>query len=192
MCNQEATFAASLERRQSETPTPNPPDRARLIEWFRYWCHPIRSWIGTNQRVPSGEVDDLTQEVFLRLLRYCDEALVEDPQGYLFRVATNVVNNWRQGCRVRLSHDEAWLEELQIEDAEEPENAVARTRMNQYLRAVIGRLPRRQREILLLHVDEEMTYKQIAQSQGLTYRTVLRDLTRAYSSLRQQCIKEDL
>jgi DNA-directed RNA polymerase specialized sigma24 family protein len=45
------------------------------------------------------------------------------------------------------------------------------------------RLPTRQREELLLHVNEGLTYKQIAQQKGLTYRIVLRDLARAYGAL---------
>jgi DNA-directed RNA polymerase specialized sigma24 family protein len=53
-------------------------------------------------------------------------------------------------------------------------------------------LPRRQRDLLLLHVDGGLTYQQIAQHRGLTYRIVLRDLTRAYSTLRHQCLSEDL
>ena len=45
---------------------------------------------------------------------------------------------------------------------------------------------------LLLHVNEGLTYKQIAERQGLTYRVILRDLTRAYSQLRMQLKQDDL
>ena len=47
-------------------------------------------------------------------------------------------------------------------------------------------LPPRQRQVLLLHVNEGLTYKQIAVRLSVTYRVVLRDLTRAYSQLRIQ------
>jgi RNA polymerase sigma factor (sigma-70 family) len=60
------------------------------------------------------------------------------------------------------------------------------------VQAAVDRLPPRQREVLLLHVNEGLTYKQIAQQRGLTYRIVLRDLTRAYSTLRIQLRLEDL
>lgn len=166
--------------------------RARLIDWFQRWRRPIRSWIAANKCVPAGDVDDLTQEVFLRLLRYSDDVLVENPQGYLFRVATNVVQEWRQRCRVRLPHEECWLDELQIDSTQEPEGASLRASASRYLQAAVDRLPARQRETLRLHLEESLTYEQIAQRQGLTYRIVLRDLTRAYSTLRKQCLVEDL
>jgi RNA polymerase sigma factor (sigma-70 family) len=164
----------------------------RLIEWFGKWRKPIRSWLRNRASVPPGDIDDLAQEVFLRLLRYSDDIAVDNPQGYLFRIAANVANEWRERSRIRKPHDDSWLEELQIDSGDEPENAFARSRATEYVQAAVDRLPPRQREVLLLHVNEGLTYKQIAQQRGLTYRIVLRDLTRAYSTLRMQLRLEDL
>lgn len=164
----------------------------RLIEWFGLWRKPIRNWLRNRASVPPADIDDLAQEVFLRLLRYSDEVTVENPQGYLFRIAANVANEWRERSRVRKPHDDSWLNELRIEPAEEPENAVAKRRRTEYVQAAVDRLPPRQRDVLLLHVNEGLTYKQIARERGLTYRIVLRDLTRAYSTLRMQLRLEDL
>lgn len=172
--------------------TPKEGRDGRLIEWFGKWRKPIRSWLRNRASVPPGDIDDLAQEVFLRLLRYSDDIAVDNPQGYLFRIAANVANEWRERSRIRKPHDDSWLEELQIESGEEPENAFARSRANEYVQAAVDRLPPRQREVLLLHVNEGLTYKQIAQQRGLTYRIVLRDLTRAYSTLRMQLRLEDL
>jgi RNA polymerase sigma factor (sigma-70 family) len=175
----------------SEDRPPHSRD-GRLIEWFGKWRKPIRSWLRNRASVPPGDIDDLAQEVFLRLLRYSDDVAVDNPQGYLFRIAANVANEWRERSRVRKPHDDSWLNELQIDAGEEPENAFAKTRTNEYVQAAVDRLPPRQREVLLLHVNEGLTYKQIAQQRGLTYRIVLRDLTRAYSTLRMQLRLEDL
>jgi RNA polymerase sigma-70 factor (ECF subfamily) len=176
----------------AEPPHPREFRDGRLIEWFGKWRKPIRSWLRNRASVPPGDIDDLAQEVFLRLLRYSDDVTVDNPQGYLFRIAANVANEWRERSRVRRPHDDSWLDELQIESGDEPENAFAKTRANEYVQAAVDRLPPRQREVLLLHVNEGLTYKQIAQQRGLTYRIVLRDLTRAYSTLRMQLRLEDL
>ena len=56
----------------------------------------------------------------------------------------------------------------------------------------VDKLPKRQREVLLLHVNEGLTYKEIADRLNVTYRIVLRDLTRAYATLRMQLKAEDL
>ena len=177
---------------------PQDPDRdddprnRRLVTWFKRWRKPIRQWLSHRSSVPSADLDDLAQEVFLRLLRYSDEVAIENPQGYLFRIAANVANEWQERARHRKPHDDSWLEDLQVEFNDEPENAIAREMANKHMQAAVNRLPRRQREVLLLHVNEGLTYKQIAERQGLTYRVILRDLTRAYSQLRAQLRQDEL
>jgi RNA polymerase sigma factor (sigma-70 family) len=165
---------------------------ARIVEWFEAWRRPLCMWLRRRSSVPPADIDDLAQEVFLRLLRYSDDTAVENPQGYLFRIATNVANEWRERARIRHPHDNAWLEDLQIDVSKQPENATKTDDRDRLVHAAVQLLPPRQREILLLHVNEGLTYKQIAQARGLTYRIVLRDLTKAYSSLRLQLRVEDV
>jgi RNA polymerase sigma-70 factor (ECF subfamily) len=158
----------------------------RLVEWFTKLRKRTRTLLRRGARVVPTKIDDLAQEVFLRLQRYSDNVAVENPQGYLFRIASNVANEWRDRSHIGQSHNNAWLDELEIESSEQIEDAVARRRAQQYLRSVVDQLPPRQREILLLHVNEGLTYKQIAERRGLTYDIVLRDLALAYSEIRMQ------
>jgi RNA polymerase sigma factor (sigma-70 family) len=164
----------------------------RAAEWFRAWHQPLCKWLRGRASVPAAEIDDLTQEVFLRVLRYSDHNNVENPKGYLFRIAANVASEWRARARVCRPHENAWLDDLQIEANKQPENATRSDDRDRVVRAAVQQLPSRQREILLLHVHDDLTYKQIARHRGLTYRIVLRDLTRAYSSLRMQLSVEDV
>lgn len=164
---------------------------AQLVEWFQKWRRPIRSWLKKRASIPSGEIDDLAQEVFFRLLRYSNEAVVSNPQGYLFRIAANVANEWRERSCNRRAHSAEWLEELEqlsttanyFRDLDEEE-------MSEYVNVLINSLPERRRCILVLHVYENLTYKQIATKLGLTYRIVLRELTRAYSAMRYRITKD--
>lgn len=170
----------------------NDPRNRRLVTWFKRWRKPIRQWLSHRSSVPTADLDDLAQEVFLRLLRYSDDVAIDNPQGYLFRIAANVANEWQERARHRKPHDDSWLEDLQVEFSDEPENAIAREMANKHMQEAVNKLPRRQREVLLLHVNEGLTYKQIAEREGLTYRVILRDLTRAYSQLRMQLKQDDL
>lgn len=157
----------------------------RLVRWFGKWPKPLRTWRRKPAPVPPGDIDELAQEVFVRLLRYGDEAVV-DPQAYLFRIAAGVAHEWRGRSRIGRSHDDDWLEDRQFEANAEPENELARRQMQEHVKAAVDRLEPRQREALLLHMDGGLTYKEIARLRGLPYRVVLRDLTRAYSTLRMQ------
>lgn len=157
---------------------------SRVIAWFERWRMPMRRWLASHSSVPAADLDDLAQEAFLRFLRYSDDVLVEHPQTYLFRIAANVANEWRERARNSRPHDDVWLNDLQIEAGEEPENAVALTLVHEHVRAAVQQLPQRQREVLLLHVIDDLTYVQIAGRLGLTRRMVKRDLALAYSRLR--------
>lgn len=159
---------------------------------FSRWGMPIRSWFTSRDATPKGDVDDLAQEVFHRLQRYGDYVAAENPQCYLFRIAANVANEWRDRSRVRQPHDRGWLDELRIDPSDQPDNATFQSRVSRNLQTAVDQLPQRQREVLLLHVNEGLTYKQIADRLGVTYRIVLRDLTRAYASLRMRLKAEDL
>jgi len=152
----------------------------------------MRKWLSRRSSLPPADLDDVAQEVFLRLLRYGDNVVIENPQGYLFRIAANVASEWRDRARMRRPHDQSWLHDLQIEAADEPENAVAQSLLHQRVRDAVDRLPQRQRAALLLHVNDGLTYVEIGRQLGLSYRAVLRDLTRAYSQLRLQLSIEDL
>lgn len=164
----------------------------RFAQWFREWRKPVRHWLSRRASVPAAELDDLAQEVFLRLLRYSEKTAVENPLGYLLRIAGNVASEWRERARVSKPHDQEWLEELLIEPDQEPENSVSQAGSDASVQAAVDKLPPRQRQVLLLRVNEGLTYKQIAERLELSPRIVLRDLSRAYSQLRTRLDPRDL
>lgn len=164
----------------------------RFADWFKEWRKPVRHWLSRRASVPAAELDDLAQEVFLRLLRYSEKTAVENPLGYLLRIAGNVASEWRERARVSKPHDQQWLDELLIEPDKEPENSVCQARTDENVQAAVDQLPFRQKQVLLLRVNEGLTYKQIAERLQLSPRVVLRDLSRAYSQLRMQLDPDDL
>lgn len=164
----------------------------RLTLWFKRWRGPIQRWVVSQSLVPSSDVDDLAQEVFLRLLRYKDEGAVEYPKTYLFRIASNVASEWRERARNCRPHDDAWLEELRVEPGDEPETAIARVLIHDLVRTAVRGLPRRQRQVLMLHLEGGLTCLQIALQLGLTRRMVKRELAIAYRSLRWELTAEDM
>jgi len=158
--------------------------QAELTKWFMELRNPIRRWLATRSSVPTADLDDLAQEVFLRLLRYSDDVVVENPHRYLFRIAANVANEWRERSRNRLPHEESWLKDLEEDPDRDLFRLLEREETATELYAAIEQLPERQQYVLLEHALGELTYQQIADKMGLTHRTVLRDLTRAYAGIR--------
>jgi RNA polymerase sigma factor (sigma-70 family) len=152
-----------------------------LSDWFqsfRRWRSPLRKlWY-----LSESDLDDVAQEVFLRLLRYDSVELIEHPQAYLFRMAANVVGEWSMRSRHRHPHDARWLDDLEAES--DPEREVAGETAHRQLRQALGELPPRQREVLRLHFGEGLARAQIAERLKTSERSVKRDLINAYGRLR--------
>ena len=157
---------------------------SRLGELFRDWQLPLRRFLAHRGSRSAADIDDIAQEVFLRLLRYDRAEFVEDPQSYLFKMAVNVSSEWATRLSRRLPHDSAWLTELV--DALSPEVELQRDHIDEQLEGAVNQLRPRAREILRLHFGEGMTHAAIASKLGLTRKTIKREMARAYAQLRRQ------
>lgn len=154
----------------------------RLSDWYNRWVRPLRHHLVLRCRLSSADVDDIAQEVFLRLLRYERAELVTHPQAYLFKIAGNVLAEWSTRASRQRPHASEWL--AQLADEHDPEQDCARESEQLEIRRAVGELPPRAREILRMHYEEGLTHLEIATRLGVTRRIVKRDLVRAYASLR--------
>jgi len=161
---------------------PDPSSPGRLASWFNQWSEPLKRWLASRRRVPLADLDDVTQEVFLRLLKYRRADVIDAPQAYLFQVAGNVASEWALRARSRHPHASTWLNELAVEEAASVDIIREQTR-SQVTRALLE-LPPRAREILRLRYKEGLSNAQIAARLKVHPQTVKRDLLQAYARLR--------
>lgn len=163
---------------------------------YKRWRKPIRQWLSMRVgHIKRADLDDLAQEVFVRLLRYSADVAIENPQGYVFRIAANIANEWAERVVNRGGHID--IEDQEIQHFEQlivevdPESVANEIDETNTIWAAVQQLPTRQRRILLRHIRDGKTYKQIAAERGISYRIVLRDLTRAYVHLRSIMKRSD-
>jgi RNA polymerase sigma factor (sigma-70 family) len=154
---------------------------AVLIGWRRRWNRNLMQFLGRRVRSPV-EVEDLAQEIYLRLLRAPDLLQVRNPQAYLLRVAGNVVAEWRRQCPPMESftaeEDDAPVDECL------PELVLDAALSQERLDRQLARMSPMMRAVVLLRLRDEHSYKRIAQELDLTLRQVRRYLARGYEGLR--------
>lgn len=129
------------------------------------------------------EAEDLAQEVFLRahgsLARY-------DPRQpfapWLFGIAAHVCRDWlrRRSRRPRLVHAEAEPAGAAPSAAQDAE---ARERRGRVRQAVL-RLPRKYREVIVLHYLDDLPYDEVAAALGIQPAAARRRALRAREMLR--------
>jgi RNA polymerase sigma factor (sigma-70 family) len=144
--------------------------KGRLSDWFRQWRVPLRRFLIGRGGVPDSDLDDLAQEVFLRLMRYERTELIEHPQAYLFKVASNVAAEWAiRGRSVRIRESQ-WGIEVPADEVEH---------------ALLTLTPQ-QRAVLRLQFYEGLSRIEIAERLGTSERSVKRILMKSYERLRGQ------
>lgn len=154
---------------------------AVLVTWRKRWNRNLRQFLGRRVR-SSVEIEDLAQEIYLRLLRAPDLQQVRNPQAYLLRVAGNVVAEWRR----QTPPTEPFSigdEDAQADDCV-PELVLDAALSEERLHRQLERMSPMMRAIVLLRLRDELSYKQIAQELDLTLRQVRRYLARGYDHLR--------
>ncbi|MDV3482002.1 RNA polymerase sigma factor [Sphingobium yanoikuyae] len=151
----------------------------KLVRYFR-----------SNQHL-AHEAEDMVQEAFLRALRYAEDRRVFKPMGLLRRIAKAVVVDRRR--RYRSHHED---KHVPIEYA--PDIPVAPSQMldieaAQLMEAIqraIDNLPKRTREVFLLHRVDGLKYSDIANHLGISYDTVEWHIGEAIFRIRCQ-LKEE-
>ncbi|MGC8519802.1 MAG: RNA polymerase sigma factor [Steroidobacteraceae bacterium] len=152
-----------------------------LVGWRQRWNRSLLLFLGRRVR-SSVEVEDLAQEIYLRLLRAPDLLQVRNPQAYLMRVAGHVVAEWRREYlpTETLGADEGDA----VVDECLPELTLDARLSEQRLNEQLARMSPMMRAVVLLRLRDEHSYKQIAQELELTLRQVRRYLARGYEQLR--------
>ncbi len=158
---------------------------------------------GCFRRLPPAEREDLTQQVFLKVLSGLGR-LPEDLEGFerwLSVVARNVLRSWwtwstrqkRRGREATLAADgtdgSAALPEL--EEANEPAHGTALERLlaeerARLLREAIESMPGQMRACIRLRVGQERSHREIASLLGLAEGTVKAHLHHARERLRSE------
>ena len=149
---------------------------------------------GTLLRLTGSRehLDDLAQEVFLRLYRalpsFRGEALLTT---YLYRITVNVAQNeWKRRRRdtqslVSISDETSgWEDRLEHPDR----NAEEQLEEREFQRAVeaqLQKLSQVERTVLVLYHQEERTYEQIALALGMPIGTVRTHLHRGRKKMRE-------
>jgi RNA polymerase sigma factor (sigma-70 family) len=142
----------------------------------------------------AQNVEDLAQETYLRLLRASDLGQVKFPQAYLYRVALNVMYEFQVRERGReVSFDSetvAQLAERVIDESAAPEAACEESLRNSRLQEAIAELPKMQRAVLRLAMQQSLSHAEIGQQLGISVSTVRNHLYRAIDFCRHRLADE--
>jgi len=163
-------------------------DEGALRRLVERWQRPLYGFLvkSTGSR---EDAEDLFQDTWVRLLgalpRYEER---QQFKSLLFTVASRLaIDQSRRRGRYReepVDGDEGWAQRLPAGAAACPEAQLERAGREEALREAIQRLPDPQRQVVLLRLEADMSFQEIAEVQGAPVGTVLPRMHRAVKSIR--------
>ncbi|MBS0420292.1 MAG: RNA polymerase sigma factor [Proteobacteria bacterium] len=171
---------------QSAAIDPAAPDRESLRHLADQFGTVLRQFF--MRRVHEREeVDDLVQEVYIRLLKRGRVEEVEDLRGYLFETAASVVTD---RARKRRSHRTEVHESFDPAEHSREEFSADRVLIGEETLTRASRalleLPERARTIFILRRLEGLRYQDIAQRLGISLSLVEKQMAKAVAYLNQR------
>jgi RNA polymerase sigma-70 factor (ECF subfamily) len=133
----------------------------------------------------SQQAQDLAQEAYLRLLRVERAELVRQPRAYLYRIAVNLVSEFRlRARREPITYDSETVAELAEIAGVETNSDAQRAADAEQVEALLEQLPPLYRAILILRKRDGLSYPEIAQQLDISVHTVKKYLARAVAKCR--------
>lgn len=130
-----------------------------------------------------AEAEDLTQEVFVRLVA-ANPKKVQSAEAYIFQVAANLLRDRSRREKVRFEYlDAAMSEEGVGVDALDPQRVSVARESLAAMAAALRELPERERSIFMLYRLENVSKRDIADVFQVSLSTLERCLARAMAHL---------
>jgi RNA polymerase sigma-70 factor (ECF subfamily) len=162
---------------------PLPGDRESFLRQVsERYRQPLTAYF--QRRVHSRiEAEDLTQEVFLRLVRRLDLETIENPEAFVFQTAMNLLRDRSRRGKTQLSHlSDLAHRERSIEELSPERVFDSRQSLNLVL-SVLEELDERSRDAFILHRLEGMKHAEIASLYGVSVSSVEKYIIKALALL---------
>ena len=124
---------------------------------------------------------DLVQEAFSILWQKCKDIIPAAAKSFLYKVATNLLINLAKKDQVRLAFQQQNEGSLEFEN---PEYQLEYKEYKSRLEHAISSLPEGQREAFLMNRIDKMTYKEIAETLGVSVKAVEKRMHKALLKLK--------
>jgi RNA polymerase sigma-70 factor, ECF subfamily len=148
--------------------------KSRLVALaFRKYAPELHRYIVRRLR-RDADAADVTQEIFERFLRMDRNEMVDNPQAYLFGIASNVLSDTRMREDKNLViYDSEAVEQITEEIAHsKPDTLAEETDAALDLQFALSRLSPSHRAALLLIKRDGLSYEEAARRLGLTVATI--------------------
>jgi RNA polymerase sigma-70 factor (ECF subfamily) len=144
----------------------------------RYYT-PLLNFFRKRASNPA-EVPDLVQQVFLRLAQYHKIGQIQNPEGFIFQTAANVLTDHFRRLAVRAPHAcSAEADDAATSSYLTPERVLLGEEALERLVHALKNLPNRTRDVFVLRCFDGLRSAEVAQRMGISVRAVEKHVVKA-------------
>lgn len=136
---------------------------------------------------------DITQEVFLRFMKYSDSCVQRNLKGYLIMIARNLCRDYFRSQSMQREST------ISIDTMAAAENAVHNPNHDKsiedcdselFLREMLQSIPQEQREVLILRIHDGLKFREIAKIAGCSLSTAKSRFRLGVAGIRKKMVTE--
>ena len=145
----------------------------------------------------EAESYDITQEVFLRFMKYMSSYTHRNLKGYLLIIARNLCRDYfsrrDRENEMRMSDSDPALlpEDIYGEPGGAGNPELDHTELRYLFQGILSQLPAEQREVIALRFGEELKFREIAKVLGCSQSTVKSRYRLAITRLRKEMTDDE-
>ena len=159
-------------------------DQVAFKLFFERHYNPLTAYITTftNDR---SLTEDLVQQAFIQIWKNRKKLRIQQtPKNYLYTIAYHAfIDHYRETKRENLVLDALKRKALEVRIKEEEDVAALRI---EKLRSIVDALPEKCQEILKLNKIKGLKYREIADTLGISVKTVESQMRIAYRKIREE------
>ena len=169
---------------------PVDPAGRKLAEKTASLRNDLTRFLMNRVRNPE-DAHDIAQDAYVRLTQAPEAELIENPAGYLYRIASNLaIELHRRKARTPEIVDLDTLSAAGGDGDGDSFNRSIEARSDiQQLQAWLETMPKLYRDVLILRKRDNYTHAEIAEKLSISTHTVHKYLTRALAHIRENAVK---
>ena len=164
------------EPQPDKDPQPNGQPRPDILQTFLQHQNSLRNYI-SRFMISKHEIEDVSQETFLRAYTAEQKTVIDQPKAFLFRIAKNMLlSELSKKSRKMIDYVDDYEQgntEFGSDNLED--NLIAQQKLGAFCEAV-ATLPPKCRQVVLMKKVYGMSYKEIARRLGVSISAVEKHL----------------
>lgn len=160
---------------------------ARLRDLYRRHQEELRNYIRSRFGGGAFDPEDIVQAAFIRFAEQEEPDKIDNPRAFLYTTARNLAVDELRKTNIRLAHRQSARQDGEGENSDNltPENVLSDRQKCELLRQSLEKLPEIQRNVLVMHRFERLTYAQISRATGLSESKIRRHIAGAMQRIIQ-------